>query len=209
MTRPDLMALAEEERAELLALLRGLSAAQWLAPSLCAGWRVRDVATHVVSYDGLSRSSLAGTFLRGGLRVSTVNAAALERYDELDTDGIVELVSRHLRPRGLTAGFRGAIALTDGTIHHQDIRRALDLPRTIPARRLVPVLEFALKAPTLSVRKNVKGLTLVATDVDWTSGDGPEVAGPAEALLMAAAGRPHGLGDLDGPGLGTMRARVQ
>ena len=33
--------------------------------------------------------------------------------------------------------------------------------------------------------RNARGLTLVATDTEWISGDGPEVIGPAEALRMA------------------------
>ena len=49
MTRPDLMPLAEAERANLLALLQGLTATQWQAPSLCSRWSVKDVATHVVT----------------------------------------------------------------------------------------------------------------------------------------------------------------
>ena len=48
----------------------------------------------------------------------------------------------------------------------------------------------------------------MATDVDWTSGDGDEVTGPGEALLMAVAGRPHALSDLGGDGLPTLRKRI-
>ncbi|GAA3700315.1 hypothetical protein GCM10022204_16310 [Microlunatus aurantiacus] len=55
--------------------------------------------------------------------------------------------AQSLCPRGLPSGFKGGIALTDATIHHQDIRRALGLPRTIPAHRLVPVLTSSLRAP--------------------------------------------------------------
>jgi uncharacterized protein (TIGR03083 family) len=112
------------------------------------------------------------------------------------------------RPSGLPKGFGGGIALTDGTIHHQDIRRALNLPRTIPAHRLAPVLDFALGAPTLPAKKNAKGLSLKATDIDWGSGQGQEVTGPGEALLMAIAGRPDPLDELSGPGLTTLRRRV-
>jgi uncharacterized protein (TIGR03083 family) len=72
MTRPDLMPLAEEERADLLALLRQLTPAQWNADSLCTNWRVRDVATHIVSYDELSKAATVATFLRGGLRFGRV-----------------------------------------------------------------------------------------------------------------------------------------
>lgn len=209
MTKPDLMALAEEERTEMLALLRSLSATQWVAPSLCTQWRVRDVATHVVSYDELSKPHLAATFLRGGLRVSRVNDVALKRYGDLAPDGIIDLVARNLRPRGLTSGLGGGIALTDSTIHHQDIRRALGLPRAAPASRLPAVLDFALGAPTLPVKKNARGLRLVATDIDWSTGDGPEVAGAGEALLMSLAGRPQAVDELGGPGLGTLRSRVR
>lgn len=202
------MLLAEEERTELLTLLRRLDDAQWTAQSLCARWSVRDVATHIISYDELSTPGLLATFLRGGPRVSSVNDVALKRYGTLEPDAVIDLLSHHLRPHGLTAGFGGGIALTDGTIHHQDIRRALGLPRTIPADRLVAVLRFALKAPTLPARKNAKGLRLVATDIDWSTGDGPDVSGPAEALLMSMAGRPQPLVELAGPGVETLRSRL-
>jgi uncharacterized protein (TIGR03083 family) len=208
MSRPNLLPLAEEERADLLVLLRELSPAQWDARSLCTCWRVRDVATHVVSYDELSRAELLATFVRGGLRTRGVNKVALTRYSNLEPAGIIDLVARNRRPSGLPSGFEGGIALTDGTIHHQDIRRALGLPRIIPEHRIVPVLSFSLGAPTLPSRGNVKGLKLVATDVDWTAGDGPEVIGSGEALLMAAAGRASALDDLDGDGLPTLRERV-
>jgi uncharacterized protein (TIGR03083 family) len=209
VSKQDLMPLAEQERAELLALLRELTPAQWDARSLCTNWRVRDVATHIVSYDEISKAATVATFLRGGLRTGTVNDVALARYRDLDTDGIVDLVARNQRPRGLPSGFKGGIALTDGTIHQQDIRRALELPRTIPEHRLVPVLTFSLGAPTLPSRGNAKGLRLIATDVDWAAGDGPEVTGPGEALLMAAAGRASALDALSGDGLATLQKRVR
>ncbi|MGI8458359.1 MAG: maleylpyruvate isomerase family mycothiol-dependent enzyme [Propionibacteriaceae bacterium] len=208
MSKPDLMRLAEEERAELLALLRELTPAQWDAQSLCTHWRVRDVATHTVSYDELSKAATVATFLRGGLRSGTVNDVALARYRELEPENIIDLVARNQHPRGLASGFKGGIALTDGTIHHQDIRRALDLPRIIPERRLVPVLTFSLGAPTLPSKGNAKGLRLVATDVDWTAGDGPTITGPGEALLMAAAGRASALDALSGDGLSILQERV-
>ena len=208
MTKPDLMVLAEEERADLLALLQGLTPSQWEAQSLCTDWRVRDVATHVVSYDELSKASTVATFLLGGLRVGKVNKVALNRYQNLATDQIIDLVARNQRPKGLASGFKGGIALTDGTIHHQDIRRALGMPRVIPKHRLVPVLDFSLGAPTLPSSGNSKGLRLVATDINWSSGEGPEVSGPGEALLMAVAGRPDLLEELTGNGLPILRQRV-
>lgn len=208
MTDPDLMALAEEERAELVALLRTLTPSQWDSPSLCPDWTVRDVAIHVVSYDELTAPGLVATFLRGGLRVGPVNKVALARYRDLNSDDIIDFVERHQQPRGLTSGFKGGIALTDGTIHHQDIRRPLGLRRTIPEHRLVPVLNFSLTAPTLPSKRNSKDLRLNAVDLSWSHGDGPEVSGPGEAILMAVAGRTHALSDLSGDGVPVLSGRI-
>ena len=185
------MALAEEERTDLLALLQGLTDEQWNAPSLCTKWRVRDVATHIVSYDELSTPTRWAPSSAEGCGSAPSTPSPSSGTATSSPHAIIDLLARNLRPSGLPKGFGGGIALTDGTIHHQDIRRALGLPRTIPAHRLAPVLDFALGAPTLPAKKNAKGLTLTATDVDWTSGEGQEVTGPGEALLMAIAGRPE------------------
>lgn len=66
---------------------------------------------------------------------------------------------------GTTAGLGGGIALTDGMIHQQDVRRPLGLSREIPAERLRPALDIATTAPTLPARRNVRGLRLVAADL--------------------------------------------
>ncbi len=204
----DAMSLAREERAELADLLATLTPAQWEAPSLCAGWRVRDVVAHMYSYEELGPVGLVGRFVRGGLRLDRVNAAGVAAYADRSPDELLALVRDHQQPCGLTAGFGGRIALTDGVIHHQDIRRPLGLPRDIPAERMRVVLEFARTAPTIGAAKRVRGLTLVATDLDWRAGSGPVVEGPAEPLLMAVAGRRGVAGDLTGPGLGTLAARI-
>jgi uncharacterized protein (TIGR03083 family) len=200
--------LAAAERDDLATLLRGLSADQLASPSLCPGWSVRDVAVHVVSYDDVSPLALPITFARGGLDVDRINEQVLRSHDAVQRSEVASFVAARRRPRGLTAGFGGRIALTDGLIHQQDIRRALHLPRPIPSERLVPALEFARRAPTIPFARNAKGLRLVADDVGWSHGRGPEVVGPGEALLMALAGRPSALDDLEGPGLPTLAARV-
>lgn len=115
---------------------------------------------------------------------------------------------RHQQPRGLTAGFGGRIALTDGVVHHQDIRRPLGLLREIPAERLRVVLDVARTAPTIGAAKRIRGLTLVATDLDRTTGAGPVVEGPAESLLMALAGRRGVAAELSGPGRPTLGERL-
>jgi uncharacterized protein (TIGR03083 family) len=196
----SVMAQARAEREDLLELVEGLAPEEWRAPSLCAGWTVHDVVAHVLSYDELGPRQLASRFARGLFLVDRVNAVGLSEYADRTPAQLVELLRAHLTPAGLTAGMGGAIALTDGLIHQQDIRRPLGRPRTIPADRLEPALRTALFAPVVRGVLRVRDVRLVATDLDWTFGRGPEVRGTAEALLMAVAGREAVAGELSGPG---------
>ena len=40
------------ERRELLSVLDSLTPEQWQAPTVCAGWSVRDIAAHLLGVDG-------------------------------------------------------------------------------------------------------------------------------------------------------------
>lgn len=201
-------ALAAAERRDLADHLETLTADEWDRPSPCPGWTVRDVVGHMMSYDVLSWPELLGSFARARFSLDRCNEAGVERSRSLDTDVLVSRLRTHAVPRGLTAMFGGAVALTDGLIHHQDIRRTLDHPRTVPAERLVAVLDFLPRARVLPAPANLRGLRFVATDVGWEHGTGPEVRGPGEALLMALAGRSEALAELAGPGLTTLAARA-
>ena len=54
-----------------------------------------------------------------------------------------------------------------------------------------------------------KGLRLVAPDIVWWSGTGPEVRGPGETLLMALNGRGPALADLTGDGVPVLAGRIR
>jgi uncharacterized protein (TIGR03083 family) len=204
----DLSAIAAAERQDLADYVETLSSEQWQLPSLCRGWAVRDVVAHVPGYDDLGWFGLMARFARSGFSLDRCNAALVDEGRRLDTGELVARLRAHAVPRGVTALFGSAIALTDGVIHHQDIRRALGHPRRVPAERLVAALQFAPRARALPAPANARGLRLVATDVDWTHGDGPEVTGSGEALLVALAGRPQALAELTGPGLDVLAQRV-
>lgn len=202
------MDLATAERADLAALLATLTPQQWEAPSLCAGWRVRDVVAHMFSYEELGPRGLVVRFVKGGILLDRVNAFGVAAWAERSTTDLLAMVNRCLRPRGLTAGFGGRVALLDGILHHQDIRRPLGLPRKPPAERLHCALTFCRFAPPVHAAKRTRGLTLTATDVGWTTGRGPAVEGPGESLLMAMAGRRGVVGELTGPGVATLAERI-
>jgi uncharacterized protein (TIGR03083 family) len=199
--------MAHDERAEFAAFLQGLTAEQWTSPTLCDKWRVREVAIHTVSYDELSTGGLVRRFLKGRLNTDRINAIGVADYADRSPEQIVAMIRANTEPTGLTGGFGGKIALTDGMIHQQDIRRSIGLPRTIDPERLRTALDFARFAPTLRGAWLARGVRLVATDLDWAFGKGPEVRGSGEALLMAMAGRRAALDDLDGPGKAKLAQR--
>lgn len=202
------MALATDERRDLADFLATLSAEQWQTPSLCGEWNVTELVAHIVSYEELSIPQLIGASVRGGFSPSRINRQRRAALADRGSDQLLETLRAHLRPRGLTTAFGGAIGLTDALIHHQDIRRPLGLPRSIPAERLHVAFKLGFIAPVLPVRRNARGLRLTAPDIDWTRGDGPEVTGPGEALLLAVAGRAAALDDLTGEGVPILSRRL-
>jgi uncharacterized protein (TIGR03083 family) len=204
----DRTTLARQERAEFVELLEQLTPQQWDAPTLCSEWQVRHVVAHVFSYDDLSGSEVVRRLVQGRFRLDRINKVCLAELSAQSPAKLTALARRCVQPRGLTAGFRGAIALVDGMIHQQDIRRPLDLPRTIPPERLRSTLDFAKTSPAIRGFWHRRGLRLVATDLDWSVGTGPEVTGTGEALLMAIAGRRVSIDELAGPGRPLLRRHL-
>lgn len=203
---PSLMELARDERTDLAEFLATLTPQQWRAESLCAGWTVKDVVAHVVSYEELNLAGLLKRFAKG--RVVHANEVGVAEYSTMSTDELLEFLNRHLRPQGLTAGFGGMIGLVDGTVHHQDIRRALGRPRTVPAQRLRRILPLVPGNPRLGAGRRIKGLRLRANDIEWEHGSGPEVDGAGEALLLAMTGRRQAAEELTGAGAATLLGRL-
>lgn len=198
--------MATAERTELAALLATLTPDQWEVQSLCERWRVRDVVAHVMSFDGVSLLSMFGRVVRG--RIIDANQVWVDELASLRAEQLLDRLQAHLRPQGLATIFGGRLALLDVTIHHQDIRRPLGLPRHIPAERLRCVLGDSLHTPELPGWHLARGLCLSTTDLDWRHGRGPELTGPAEAVLMAVSGRPSAIGELAGPGQQVLARRL-
>lgn len=198
--------LARQERRDFADLLDGLSPAQWSAASLCNGWNVRDVVAHTLAYLSQSRRGLLAAMIRHRGDVDRLNAAALPAYCRLPPDQLAALMRAGVDPAGAGALYGCRVALIECLIHQQDIRRPLGLHRSVPADRLRAALRYARASPVIGAARRTAGLRLIATDLDWSAGRGPEVSGPAEALLLAMTGRAGAVADeLRGSGLNRLR----
>jgi uncharacterized protein (TIGR03083 family) len=204
---PSLLDLASEERTDLAAFLATLTSRDWNADSLCVGWSVKDVVAHVVSYDELGVLGLVKRFAKGW--VVRANEVGVAEFSTSSPDELLSFLNRHLCPSGLPARFGGMIGLIDGTIHHQDIRRALGRPRAIPSHRLERILPLVPGNPRLGAGRRTKGLHLRANDIEWEHGTGPDVTGTGEALLLAMTGRRQAAVELTGPGAPILLSRLR
>jgi uncharacterized protein (TIGR03083 family) len=136
-----------EERTSLANFVAGLSDQQWEAPSLCALWRVRDVVAHVLSYDDLSKPGWARRYFIDARRsIDRFNQIGVDFYADASHVELTALLRERTQPRGYMAAFP-RIGLLDAMIHQQDIRRAIEVGRTIPDHRLRAALYASLRMP--------------------------------------------------------------
>ncbi|HZP28748.1 MAG TPA: maleylpyruvate isomerase family mycothiol-dependent enzyme [Acidimicrobiia bacterium] len=212
-TKQDYERMTAEEYADLRELLHGLSAGQWDAPSLCAGWKVRHVVGHICVGSQISPWSMPVRLVPYGFSVARASSVLSFRYGEEHTPAELlktfDWLSTAPGKPGLARLVPPAEFFVDKLIHDQDIRRPLGIDRVIPAEHLARALDAMPRiGGFLKSKRIAKGLRLVATDIDHAVGDGPEVRGPAEAIVLALSGRPIGLPELSGAGVATLRDRI-
>jgi uncharacterized protein (TIGR03083 family) len=97
----------------------------------------------------------------------------------------------------------------DMVIHSQDIRVPLGIAHTFQPEMLTQVAAFTVRGNVLlGGKRRATGLQLIASDVDWTHGDGPAVRGPLASIILAVTGRKAGLASLSGDGVATLSGRI-
>lgn len=164
----------------------------WDAPSLCEGWRTREVVAHMTMparYDG--PAFMAELEACGGdfTRLSDVVAA---RDGALTAQALVADLRSPVLHAWQPPGGGAESALIHCVIHALDIVEAVPLARRVPAARIGAVLGLvtsdAAGAGAL-FGVDLSAVELRADDLDWTSGSGALVEGPAQSLALVACGR--------------------
>lgn len=209
MEREAVWDVVVAERWALLDHLRALTPEEWERPSLCAGWRVRDVAAHVISAPQLDWRTTATT-MRGLWR--GYNGMILRDGLRRGRAPVEEILAQYDRYAGLR---RGPVTVThveplvDVLVHTQDMLRPLGRHHTPPpAAAAVAADRCRLLAPLSGSVRVVRHTTMRATDVDWERGRGPLVEGPVLELLMLCAGRAADPTVLTGDGVPGQRPRA-
>jgi uncharacterized protein (TIGR03083 family) len=188
------------QRGELAAVLDALPASEWDEPTLCAGWRVREVVAHVTMpfrYSGrrffLELARSRGRFNEMADRVALRDAARMSPAEL--AEAVRSNIGHPWRPPG--GGFSGALA--HDVIHGLDITVPLGLAFAIPEERLRRVLPASAHDKTVTFfGTDLAGIELRARDLDWTLGAGTPLTGAAADLLLAMCGRKLPAGRLSG-----------
>ena len=178
------------ERGEQAELLAGLRPEQWDAPTLCAGWRVREVIAHTTMpyRASLGRTVLELARARGNVnrmadRCARRDAARLSAAELLAS--LRDNIDHPWTPPG--GGARGA--LSHDVIHGLDITVGLGLDRQVPPERVALVLAGLSRRNIAFFGADLDGVALRATDLDWSYGSGTPVRGSAQDLLLVLCGR--------------------
>jgi uncharacterized protein (TIGR03083 family) len=187
----DIRTAIAGERTDLADLLTELPAEDWDKPTLCEGWRVREVVAHITMPFRLSTPRFLlelvrarGNFDRLADRRARRDAADFSAAEL--TDCLRQNINHPWKPPG--GGYQGA--LSHDVIHGLDITVALGIDRVVPADRLHHILDDIKPRQLKYFGVDLTGIQLRATDLDWTYGTGDQVmTGTAQDLLLVLCNR--------------------
>ena len=208
MADTDLWSKIHAERRDFADFVAELSDEQLATQSLCTEWSVRDMVGHLIAGGNNSVGHFLGGLIGSGFRFNKFVQKDLERYNKGSAGELAEKL------RATASGTNAPPAPTqtwlgEAIVHAEDIRRPLGVKHTYPADHVAIVADFYKGSNLLiGAKKRIAGLRLQATDMDWSTGSGPEVTGPGVALVSAMTGRKAALADLSGEGVQQLSARM-
>jgi uncharacterized protein (TIGR03083 family) len=187
------------EFASLAGLLAAASDAQWDTPSMCAGWRVREVVAHVTMAARYSEAEFMAELQRCGFDFTRLSNEVASRDASLPTGELTadlrSDIMQHWTPPG--GGYHGA--LNHVVIHGLDVTVPLGAPRCSPDQTIRIVLDdLTSGGGHAHFGIAIDDRRLQATDLDWSHGSGPVLRGKSEDLALALCGRTPPAGRLEG-----------
>ena len=193
----------DQQRARMADLLDTFTPDEWATPSLCAGWKVRDVAAHL-SIAALMpvREGMAAALRARGSFDRMIRDTAVERAAARTTTEIVADLRRTIGSRRLAPTTFWRDPLVDLLVHTQDIVRPLGRHVPMPTDAAGEAIGWIWRRrfPFFPARR-FRGIAVVAEDFARRAGEGPELRGPVSSLLLLSTGRLSALEELRGPGL--------
>jgi uncharacterized protein (TIGR03083 family) len=208
MAKTDVWPVIHAERHALADQLEAISDEAWTTDSWCSEWTVQDVLAHMTATAKLSGTSFFPKLIGSGFSLKKMQAKDIAR--ELGASG-PDTLRKFTAELGSTGRPPGPVEtmLGEVLVHSEDIRRPLGLSHAHSPEAVIVAADFYQGSNLIvGTKKRIAGITLRATDGQWSHGDGPPVEGPMLSLLLAMTGRKQALDDLSGEGVAVLRSRV-
>jgi uncharacterized protein (TIGR03083 family) len=204
----NILPLVHEARAKLGIVLESLADTDWARPTLCAGWSVRDVVAHCTQSHAATPLNLVREMLVAGFSLDRRNAKwVAQRRSKSNADLLAEY--RETAAQTAFPAAEAPYALLEAVIHGLDIAYPIGRELDLAPGTLIATADIGLRTgPIFHSKQRGARLCFHASNVEWTAGDGPDIAGPIESIILAINGRAAALNDLSGPGLATLAARI-
>jgi uncharacterized protein (TIGR03083 family) len=201
-----MMDLIAAERWELAEVLSGLSASQWQAPSLCAGWTVAHVVAHLTMPFRISEREFALGVEKARGQFSEFSDLVASRDSQLPQAELVAALRDNAENPWSPPGGGYAGALSHDIVHGLDITWPLSIKYPIPGQAMITVLDLIVSQGGRSLFGfALDGIELQASDLDWSSGTGAVLAGQSRDLLLLVAMRAIPDDLFSGPGAQRLR----
>jgi uncharacterized protein (TIGR03083 family) len=178
------------ELLDLADLLEESPSSVWDAPSLCQGWRTREVVAHMTMPARYSPDEFMNELSAAGGDFTKLSDTIAARDGALPVSELLAGMRSHTlhswEPPG--GGVEGA--LTHCVVHGLDVSEAVGCDRTVPAERIRRVLDIVAgpDGPNL-FGTDLTGIELRADDLEWSVGSGEVLAAPAQVLALVVCGR--------------------
>jgi uncharacterized protein (TIGR03083 family) len=191
-----MMDVIAPHRRALANALDSLSAEQWHAPSLCAGWTGAHVLAHQTMPFRISEADFMAGLQQCGGDFTKYSDEVAERDSKLPPATLVAVLRDNADTPWSPPGGGMTGALTHDVIHGLDIAWPLGLEYEIPERAMTTVLDALIGSGGQSLFGfPLEGIRITASDLDWSAGEGAELTGRSRDLvpLLARRAVPHKL----------------
>jgi uncharacterized protein (TIGR03083 family) len=200
MSEAGIRAAVVAERREQVDLYSSLTEQDWDVPSLCAGWRAREMLAHTTMPFRYSLRRVAweiakarGSFDRMADRRARIDA------QQLSSAQLWESLRDNIEHPWSPPGGGPLGALSHDVIHGLDVSTPLGLDHHASPDRVGLVLAGLRPKNIAFFGVDLDGVQLRATDIDWSYGSGEPLHGRAQDLLLLLCGRRVATGRLEGP----------
>lgn len=188
-TDDELQPLVAASYSSLADLLEGLPASGWDSPSLCEGWRVRQVVAHMTMPVRYDEEAFTAELRDCEFDFSRLSNRIADRDAALPVDILVSQLRdddlQHWTPRG-----RYEDALNHVVVHSLDITVPLGESRRSSDVAITHVLDGLTEGDAHTFfGADLTGRRLEASDLDWHYGSGQRLRGRAEDLVLCICGR--------------------